>query len=197
MGYRATTPEFRASFVSVFKPKAVKGDTSGTVKYSVMALFPKGADLKALKEAAKSAAKDKWGDTYEAVLKHPKFKMPIKDQADLVSEDGNPYAGTTPGALYCNFASEIKPGLVDEAVQDIIEQTEFYSGCYARAKVEAYAWEHPTGGKGVSFELHHVQRLRKGDPLGGAGVRSKPQDDFEPVAVATDDMPKAANSVFD
>ena len=47
---RVTTPEFRVSFPVVFKPK--KNDLSGEDEYSIVALFPKGADLTALKNAA-------------------------------------------------------------------------------------------------------------------------------------------------
>jgi hypothetical protein len=84
---------------------------------------------------------------------------------------------------------------VDERVQDIIDQDEFYSGCYARATVEAYAWEHPTGGTGVSFALHNIQRLKHGDRLGGGG-KAKPSDEFEAMATADGDAPANADDLW-
>jgi hypothetical protein len=177
------TPKFRVLFAQVFKPKAVKGDASGKLKYSVTAAFPKGCDLSGLMALAEAAAFDKWGAQAAQIVKHPKFKSPFKDQAELVDGEGTPYAGTEAGAMFVRLSSEIKPGLVDEATVDIIDQSDFFSGCWARAKVQAYAWEHETGGKGISFDLHHIQRMAVDEPLGGAGVRTKAQDDFTPVPV--------------
>ena len=108
------------------------------------------------------------------------------------------HAGCEAGAIYIQANRKQKdgpPGIVDEKVQDIIDQDEFYSGCYARATVEAYAWEHPTGGTGVSFALHNIQRLKHGDRLGGGG-KAKPSDEFEAMATADGGAPASADDLW-
>ena len=162
------TPEFRVSFPAVFKPKRQKGDATSEPKYGLTMLFPKGADLSKLKAAAQEAVKEKWGD------KPPKnLRSPFRDQGE------KEYEGYVEGAVFVSASSKQKPGLVDRQRQDIIDETEFYPGCYARATIRAFAYDN-NGNKGVAFGLNNVQKLRDGDPLGG---RTRAQDDF------ADDLP--------
>ena len=162
------TPEFRVSFPAVFKPKRQKGDATSEPKYGLTMLFPKGADLSKLKRAAEEAVKEKWGD------KPPKnLRSPFRDQGE------KEYEGYVEGAVFVSASSKQKPGLVDRQRQDIIDETEFYPGCYARATLRAFAYDN-NGNKGVAFGLNNVQKLRDGDPLGG---RTRAQDDF------ADDLP--------
>lgn len=162
------TPEFRVSFPAVFKPKRQKGDATSEPKYGLTMLFPKGADLSKLKAAAQEVVKEKWGD------KPPKnLRSPFRDQGE------KEYEGYEEGAVFVSASSKQKPGLVDRQRQDIIDETEFYPGCYARATVRAFAYDN-NGNKGVAFGLNNVQKLRDGDPLGG---RTRAQDDF------ADDLP--------
>ena len=176
MSNKVLTPEFRSAFVAVFKAKGIKGDASAKEKFGVTMLFPKGTDLSALKAAAHEAAVNKWGKDLPK-----KLKTPFKDQGERADD----YAGFEEGGIYITAQSDTRPGVVDAKVQDIIDENDFYSGCWARATVNAYAWEHPTGGKGVSFGLLNVQKLRDGDRLGGG--RAKPTEDFTPVEGANDE----------
>lgn len=186
MADKIMTPEFRAAFAQVFQPKGIKGDKNSKEKFSVTMLYAKGADLSKLKAAARQVAVDKWGE--EGLKKiGSKLKLPFKDQ----TENAERYAGFEEGAVYMQASSDTKPGCVDAKVQDIIDPEDFYSGCYARATVQPYAWEHPTGGKGVSFGLLNIQKLRDGERLGGG--RSKASDDFEAVG---EDLP-SSDAVWD
>lgn len=162
------TPEFRVSFPNVFRPgKALQ--EGAKPKYSLTMLFPKGADLSKLKAAAKGAAVDKWGADEK---KWPKnLRLPFRDQGEKEFE------GYEEGAIFINATSSNKPGLVDSQVQDIIEEHEFYPGCYARATVRAFAYDQ-AGNRGISFGLQNVQKTKDGEPLGG---RTRPSDDFEAV----------------
>jgi hypothetical protein len=167
------TPEFRVSFPAVFKPSRPKGAPADQeAKYSLTMLFDRDADLSALKKAAEAAAKEKWGDDIPKGL-----RTPFRDQGE------KEFDGYEEGALFVIATSKQKPGLVDAQVNDIIDESEFYAGCYARATIRAFAY----GGKGtsfkpgVSFGLQNVQKLRDGDPLGG---RTRARDDFS--AVETD-----------
>ena len=164
------TPEFRVSFPIVFAPK--KND-KGEDRYGVTMLFPKGADLSALKAAATQAAVDEWGADK---TKWPKqIKFPFRDQSE------KHYDGYEPGAIFVNATSKGRPGLVNRQRDDIIDQTEFYPGCYARATVTFKAYPaRKTKQDVVACHVNNIQKLRDGNPLDG---RTRAQDDF------ADDLP--------
>ena len=163
------TPKFRASFANVFRPgKAM--EEGGEPKYGVMMLFDKDADLSALKAAAQRAVVDKWGADK---AKWPKnLRSPFRDQAE---KEGDAYVA---GAYFITATSKQKPGLVDQRNQPIIDESEFFSGCYARATVRAFAYD-KAGNRGVAFGLQNVQKLADGEPLGGGRVPA--EKEFEPV----------------
>lgn len=175
------TPEFRVSFPSVFKPATNR--LSNKEEYSIVALFPKGADLSKLKEAAKKAATDKWGPDQK---KWPKnLRMPFRDQAEKAKDvDGRQVLppGHVEGAIFMNFKSQQKPGVVDQNVQPILDQSEFYPGCWAKASVRVYAYDQ-MGNAGISFGLGNVQKVKDGEPFGS---RSNAEDEFAPVQVSGD-----------
>lgn len=173
------TPEFRVSYPKVFK--AERNDLNGKDEFSLVALFPKGADLSKLKAAAKSACEKKWGTDPKKWPKNLRDPFRKQDDREKEDDDGNAYLpdGYERGAFYLNLKSQKRPGLVDAKVQDIIDESDFYGGCYARAQINAFAYEQK-GNAGVSFGLNHVQKLRDGDSFGSA-VRNA-SDVFEAVA---------------
>jgi len=161
------TPEFRVSFANVFKPRAFEGQEA---KYSVCMLFDKKTDLSELKRLAAEAVNEKWPDS----SKRPKgLRNPFRD-GDTEKGDLAGYEGK----IFINASSKIKPGLVDQDVQPIISEDDFYSGCYARATVTAYAYD-TAGNRGVAFGLQNLQKLRDGEAFSG---RAKPEDEFTPVS---------------
>lgn len=170
------TPTFRVSFPNVFKAKL--NDLNGKEEYSLVALFPKNADLTQLKAAAQKAIEDKWGKDQ---AKWPKnLKSPFRDQAERAKTvDGKEVlpAGHEAGAIFMNLKSTQRPGLVDNQNNDILSESEFYAGCYARASVRAFAYDQK-GNRGVSFGLQNIQKQKEGDPLTG---RMKASDEFTPV----------------
>lgn len=184
------TPEFRVSFPSLFRP-AKPMNAGDPPRYEINMLFAKDADLSALKAAAKQALQERWGSDPK---KWPKnLRSPFKDQGDA------DYEGYEEGAVYIIARSMQRPGLVDSQVQDIINESDFYPGCYARASVRALAY--PKAGvtgmtPGVAFGLQNVQKLRDGESLGG---RSRPEEDFQPVGSGSDggSAKESANSIFD
>ena len=170
---KVLTPEFRASYPSIFTPK--KNDLNGKEEYSVMALFPKDADLKPLFAAAKEVTESVWG---KDKAKWPKnLKDPFKKQ-----DPTKP--GHTEGAYFLNIkcdASKNVPGVLNAKKVQIIDPTEIYGGCYGRATITFFAYDLPAA-KGVSMLLNNFQKTRDGDPFGN---RSKPEDDF--TAFGTDE----------
>lgn len=165
MAENLITPEFRGAFVSVFKATAMKGQPDAAKKYSIRAVFAPGADLSALKQAAKEAAAEKWGDKIPKVMRNP-FRT--NDELE------NPLVGVEDDAVVVTFSAneDRRPGVVDANLQDIIDEAECYSGAYYRAQVRAFAYE-TAGNKGVAFGLQNVQKLRDGEPMGGRMPASK------------------------
>lgn len=186
-GSNIITCEGRFSFVNVFKPQK---DDDGNDRYGLTFLFPdpktlSGAALaeyeaciKALKADAARAAKEKWGDKIPTNL-----RSPFRDQGE------KQYEGYVPGAIFINATSRQKPGVVDAQVQDIIDPSQLYSGAYGRISVRAFAYDQK-GNRGVAFGLQNVQKTRDGEPLGG---RTRPQDDFKPIADVGGDAAATAN----
>lgn len=176
------TPEFRVSFPYVFRPSKPMAGSQSDPKYTITALFAKGADIAPLKLAVKEAATEKWGADK---TKWPKnLRDPFRDQGE------KDFEGYEEGAVFITATSKQRPGLVDAKVQDIIEEKDFYPGCYARATVRAFAYDQ-AGNRGVAFGLQNVQKLRDGEPLGG---RTRPSDDFQAVG---DEGAKGGAGVFD
>ena len=188
---KALTPEFRVSFPNVFKPQVNK--FNNREEYTVVAVFPLGADLSKLKEAAEAAIIAKWGADKK---KWPsKLRTPFRDQAEKAKNvDGKQVLpqGFEEGAIFMNLKSNKKPGLVDASNEDIIDSSEFYPGCWARASINAYAYD-AAGNTGVSFGLNNLQKLRDGEPLGG---RTLAQDDFAPVATGGSANAVSASDIF-
>lgn len=183
-----TTPPFRVSYPNLFQPK--KNELNGKDEYSVVALFPKDADLSKLKAAAQDAIVKKWGPDK---AKWPQnLRTPFRDQGER-AKDGKLPGGYEAGAIYLNLKSSMRPGIVGPDVQPIMDQTEIYAGCWARALVNVYAYDQK-GNRGVSFSLQHIQKLKDGDPLGG---RMRVEDAFTPVASEEPgDAPATATDLF-
>ena len=155
------TPTFRASYPSVFKPQLNK--LSGKQEFSLEALFEVGTDLTAMKKAAENACVNKWGTDKKAWPKN--LKSPFRDQKEKEKEGKLP-DGCTAGAVFMRLKSTKRPGLVDQNKVEIMEESQFYAGCFARAHVSAFAYSQ-AGNNGVSFGLNHVQFVKDGDPFSG------------------------------
>lgn len=164
------TPKFRASFAHVFEPHKFE-DNDGPAKYSTAMLFPKSTDLKIMKVAAIAAAAEKWG---EDKTKWPKnLRLPFRDgdeKTDLQGYEGH---------IFVSASSNTKPGLVDQKREPILAEEDFYSGCYARAELRAFAYD-VSGNKGVSFALLNLQKLADGEAFSGKKKAEVAfNDDFE------------------
>ena len=168
-GTKVVTGEVRLSYAHIWEPSAIEGNDP---KYSVSVIVSKNdkETLRAIKEAveeAKETGKGKWNGKIPAVL-----KTPLRD-GDVERPDDEAYAG----CYFFNASSKNKPGIVDENVQPILDQSEVYSGCYARVSVNFYAYN-ANGNKGVAAGLGNIQKIKDGDSLGGA---TRAEDDFEAV----------------
>lgn len=151
---KVVTPTFRASFVHVFEPR--ENQQSGKLEYSVKMIFDKDADLTELKEIIKEAIRNKWGTNPPKNLKLP-LRNGNDSDLDKYPEDENKIIANAKSVMY-------PPGLIDaKTKQEIIDPKEFYSGCYARASIVAYAYDNVS--KGVSFGLQNLLKIKDGEPL--------------------------------
>lgn len=165
--FNAVTPQGIATFVHVWSPSSFQG--SDEKQYSLVLVFPKGTDLSRLKQIVSNAAKKKFGDKAGEMLRAGKLSMPFRDGEDY-SEYGKPFV---PGSTFINIKSRNAPQIVDIRRDAIMDETEFYSGCKARASVYAHAYD-TKGKRGVTLLLNNVQKMGDGDRL--AGKRSAEED---------------------
>ena len=172
---KVITGEVRLSYANLWEPKSING---GTPKYSVSIIIPKSdtrtiAKIKAAIEAAYREGETKLKGNGKTVPALSVLKTPLRD-GDTERPDDEAYAGS----YFINANSATAPGIVDSACETIIERSQIYSGVYARASVNFFAFN-SNGNKGIACGLNNIQKLRDGDPLGG---KSRAEDDF-----ATDD----------
>ena len=172
---KVITGEVRLSYANLWEPKSING---GTPKYSVSIIIPKSdtrtiAKIKAAIEAAYREGETKLKGNGKTVPALSVLKTPLRD-GDTERPDDEAYAGS----YFINANSATAPGIVDSACETILERSQLYSGVYARASVNFFAFN-SNGNKGIACGLNNIQKLRDGDPLGG---KSRAEDDF-----ATDD----------
>jgi len=166
---KVTTPEFRVSFPALFEAKL--NTLSNKTEFSCQMIFEKTADLAPLKKMAKDCAIEKWSNKIPE-----KLRSPFRD-GDEYNETADNQREELAGKIFINCKSKQRPGLVDGNLQAIIDQGDFYGGCYARATIRAYAYDQK-GNRGVAFGLLNVQKLRDGEPFSG---KLKAEDDFSPI----------------
>jgi hypothetical protein len=162
MTTRVTTGEVRTSYFSALAPR--KNELSGKDEFSTQILIPKTdkETLTALKNAAKLALTEKFGD------KVPKnVRNPLRDGDTETKSDGSPLGKEYAGHFFCNVKSTSKPGAIDAHGHDLIGNDDIVSGDYIRVSLNAYAYSQ-AGNNGVSFGLNNILLVRKGEPLGGS-----------------------------
>lgn len=148
------------SFPALFEPKPkMKGATPDgkpvKLTYQATLCLPPEFDLKPLQAAAAAAIEKKFG-------KIIKVKNPFRLCSEVSWADHMPE-----GSHFIAAHSDRAPSLVDRRRLPTLDQELFYSGCIVNAWVNAWAWDHPTGGKGVSFDLKAVQFVAAGTRIDG------------------------------
>lgn len=174
MATRVVTGKVRLAFPRLFTPQKVNDD--GQPRFSVQILIPKSdkATMKAIREAEKEAIE---------LGRQSKFKGKVSGLHSIIKdgdEDGS--AEDYPereGMYYMTISADeqFRPGVVDKNLQPIVDQSEVYSGVYARVSMTAFAYN-TAGNKGVSFGLNNVQVIGGGESLAG-GKRA--DEDFDIV----------------
>lgn len=170
---KVITGETRLSYANLWEPKSING---GTPKYSVSLIIPKSDKrtldkIKVAIQAAYTEGEGKLKGNGKTVPALSVLKTPLRD-GDAERPDDEAYAN----AYFINANSGTVPGIVDnqQEPQPITVRSEIYSGVYARASVNFYAFN-SNGNKGIACGLNNIQKLRDGEPLGG---KSRAEDDF-------------------
>ena len=172
-----TGPNTRWSYVNVWDPKSING---GIPKYSVSLIIPKTdtETIRKIRDAIKAAyeeGQNKLRGSGRSVPALEDLKTPLRD-GDKDRKDDPNYAG----CMFINANSTTAPGIVDAALNQIIDRSEIYSGVYGRASITLYAFS-SNGNRGIACGLNNLQKIRDGEPLGS---RARAEDDF---ATSNDD----------
>lgn len=172
MSTKITTGTVRFSYLNVFKPKAFS--EGGPEKYSVVLLIPKddkktvAAIKKAVEEAKKAGVQDKWKGKVPANLWNP-----LRDGDEEKADEHPEYAGM----YFLTAKSDTKPILLDEYKDEILDQTELYSGCWGRAAISFFAYDNNS--KGIGAGLNALQKKRDDEPFGNAMTVDSARDCFD------------------
>lgn len=177
------------SFPHLFNPKPPA--PGADPRYSMTLIFDEAAqktdEYKDLRAAVLEAARAKWGDKADGMIRNGSIRMPIRDA------DEKNYAGYEEGCKFVNFWSKQAPGIVDGKLNDVLDREYVYPGALGRVTYKPFAYD-TSGNRGVSLGLQNVQVTDVSTPrLDG---RTAAKDDFgatasgEPeMAGADDDMP--------
>ncbi|MED5019309.1 DUF2815 family protein [Paenibacillus chibensis] len=158
-----TTGQVRLSFVHLFQPHA--NQPGQEPKYSTTILIPKsdGATMQRINAAIEAAAQKGVAGIWNGA-RPPQLKTPIWD-GDGVRQNGEPFGPECKGHWVLTASSKQQQAIVDVNLNPIINQTEVYSGMYARVNINFFAFSN-SGNRGVGAGLGPVQKLSDGEPLG-------------------------------
>lgn len=173
---KVITGMVRLSYANIFEPKSINGSEP---KYSVSLIIPKDDDqqIKVIQQAinnAIQAGKTKLADKNGRIPAN--LKTPLRD-GDVDRPDDEAYENS----YFLNANSTVAPavvGLEKDAVSGKairLDETEVYSGCYARVSINFYAFN-TNGNKGIACGLGNIQKVMDGERLGGG---STAEEDFE------------------
>lgn len=174
---RITTGKVRLTYAFIWEPRKPQddqkkpdndSDLDGNEKYSCCILIPK-EDQRTLNKLQSAlqyavAAGEKKG-YWQGNRLPSSFKYPLRDGDLECAEKGEEYAGH----WFLNASSSRKPHIVDLNRNDIFDQSEVYSGCYARVCINLFPFSQ-RGNRGIGCGLEAIQKLADGEPLGGVLV---------------------------
>lgn len=159
-----TTDRARLSYEHLYTPYAHQQGTEP--KYSVTVLVPK-SDVAtkqridaAIAEATNLGISKSWNGARPPVVATPMY------DGDGVRPNGEPFGDECKGHYVFTASSKVAPQIVDLGMNPIINQSEIYSGCYARVCVNFFPYN-ASGKRGIGCGLNAVQKLEDGEPLGG------------------------------
>jgi hypothetical protein len=178
-----TTGEVRLSYVHLCKPYAYQPGQEE--KFSCTILVPKtdvdtmGRINAAIEAAKQRGISEKWNGVCPPIL-----PTPVYDGDGVRPTDGMAFGPECKGhwVFTASAKADYPPEIVDVQGNPIINQSEVYSGMYARVNVNFFPYAFG-GKKGIGCGLGPVQKRRDGEALGG-GAPSAAQAFGAPQPVA-------------
>ncbi len=159
-----TTGRARLSYEHLFKPYAHQPGQDE--KYSVTILIPKSdVATKQRIDFAIAAATNLGVSKCWNGAKPPVVANPVYD-GDGVRPNGDAFGDECKNHWVFTASSKTAPQIVDTGLNPIIDQSQVYSGIYARVSVNFFPYN-SNGKRGVGCGLNAVQKLEDGEPLGG------------------------------
>lgn len=188
-------PKGKMLYPALFEPSLPKGEKDESkAKYGLTILLPKDADLGSLKDLVAQAIDTKWGAKGKTEkIKKPFIKVDADNEPRTVARLEAAGIDAADFPVMLRISGNYKPVVKGpDATQEVKDPEQVYEGRWACASINAYGWEHPTGGKGVSIGLQNVQLLDNDDviPRGGSSATG---DEFEAVEGASG----GSDSVFE
>lgn len=172
-------PRGRLIYPALFTPTLMKGETDESkAKYQASVLLPKSAKLDLLLSKVEEIIAENVSAEKRKTTKVKKPFLKTEDQPRFVD-----FAEDYPVMLRMN--SKQRPDVVNAQANKIDDESEVYSGRWARISVRPFFYDHPTGGKGISLGLQNCQLLDHDEVLAGGRVRA--EDEFEAVEGSTAD----------
>lgn len=171
------TGKVRLSYAHLFTPHANK--PGNEPKFSSTLLIPKSdaATMQRIDVAINAAIQEGVSSRWNGV-RPPIIPMPIHDGDGVRPSDGMPFSEECNGHWVLTASTKQKPEVVDINLNPIINQSEVYSGIYARVSIRFFAYSN-NGKKGIGCGLGNVQKLEDGEPLGS---RTSANEDFGAAA---------------
>jgi len=181
------TEPVRVSFPYLFKPRP-RMDGKGDPRYEAVLLIPPSSpDVKKFQALIQQALVDKFGPDVK-LTGAEKAKTPLKP-----CSDSKWFGDQFPDWWYVNAWSRVKPNVVDENLDEIIDPQKVYAGCWCRFQLTLLGWASQQGGKLVLVSLDNVQFLRDDERLGGGKESAKTA--FGDIKFTLPAEMKAASSV--
>lgn len=168
-------PEVRLGFPALWTPRTNEKNAAKAPQFEASFIFDNtqhGTLLDKIDATIDRLALDEW-------KKKVNFRRCLRDGNEYSETDG--YGD---GKSFLKAWSLTRPGVVGRKLEQLTEADGIiYAGCFVNATVRLFAYDHPTGGKGISATLNNIQFVKDG-PAFGAN-KTKPEDDFK--ALDSDD----------
>lgn len=161
--------DVRGAYLYLFEPAPpFGGNNDEKLHYKgTWIIVPNSENDKALVAAIKEAAKERWPNAYEGIVKKlvNDGELPYH-RSEYLGPDGTPRPGFE-GSYRLTTKSTSRPVVIDRDRTPLAESDgRPYSGCYCNVLVSIKADEFK-GKKYVSARLRAVQFVRDGDALSG------------------------------
>jgi hypothetical protein len=102
-------------------------------------------------------------------------RVPLRDGNEKSDKEG--YGDEV---MFVGARNEKRPVVVDRDLTPLTaDDPKPYAGCYVNATIRLFAYDHATGGKGVSASLRAVQFIKDGESFGAGPVDA--EQEFEKV----------------